>query len=144
MTAPKPTAQVLLMNVPPDLSRESAAWIQAQIAISNARTVATLRAEIDKVDDWANGLFVALNDVLQPLLRELPALAQQLAPAWHRTAERFDALQAGGAVPDGENDESLEVLEARKMFYRICASLDLWPQPAVARPVGVVPAKRRA
>lgn len=142
MTASK--HKVPIMNFPADLSPETAAWIQAQIAISKARTVATLHAEIDKVDDWTNGVFVALNDVLQPLLRELPALGQQLAPAWRRTAERFDALQTGGAVPDRENDESLEVLEARKMLFRICASLDLWPQPARARPVRVVPSKRRA
>ena len=55
-------------NIPADLSPEAAAWLQAQMAISNARTAAVLREEINKVDDWANGIFAALRDAIGHLL----------------------------------------------------------------------------
>ena len=48
----------MMTNLPADLSPETAAWLHTQIAISTARAVAPLREELDKVDDWAGGLFV--------------------------------------------------------------------------------------
>lgn len=128
-----------MTNIPADLSPETAAWLQAQLVISNARTAATLRAEINKVDDWASGLFMALRDVLAPLLCELPAAAQRLAPVWGEAAQRFDALHAGQAV-DGEDWETLELLEARKMLYRIFEVAKLWPRTDV---VQLQPARKR-
>jgi len=118
----------MMTNLPADLSPETAAWMHAQIAISTARAVAPLREELDKVDDWAGGLFVVLLNVLPHLLRTQPELAAKLEPQWRKAAQRFDALQARGArhTRDGE---SLETLEARKMLYRIFALMGLWPQP---------------
>ena len=65
-------------QTPADLSPETAAWMQAQMAINNARTAAVLREEINKVDDWANGIFAALRDVLAYQLRESPELGKAL------------------------------------------------------------------
>jgi hypothetical protein len=130
------------MNFPADLSPETAAWIQAQIAISSARTTAALRMEIDKVDDWANGLFVALKDVLEPLLRELPEMGQQLAPAWSEAAQRFDALQASGAS-DAKKGETLELLEGRKMLYRIFELTKQWPRAEPVQPARRAVARRK-
>ena len=122
----------MMTNVPADLSPETAAWLHAQIAISTARAVAPLREELDKVDDWAGGLFVVFTNVLPHLLRTQPELAARLAPQWRKAAQRFDALQARGAqrTKDGE---SLEMLEARKMLYRIFAVMELWPEQAQDR-----------
>ncbi|CAM3935424.1 hypothetical protein ACAN107058_20250 [Paracidovorax anthurii] len=122
----------MMTNQPADLSPETAAWLHTQIAISTARAVAPLREELDKVDDWAGGLFVVFLNVLPHLLRTQPELAAKLAPQWRKAAQRFDALQARGArrARDGE---SLESLEARKMLYRIFSLMELWPQSAKAK-----------
>lgn len=112
-------------TIPSTLSPEATAWMQAQIAISTARAVAPLREELDKLDDWANGLFVIFSEVLPALLREHPEMAAQLAPQWAGAAKRFDALQTSGQrrTKDGE---SLELLEARKMLYRLFAVAGVW------------------
>ncbi len=126
----------MMTNLPADLSPETAAWMHAQIAISTARAVAPLREELDKVDDWAGGLFVVFLNVLPHLLRTQPELAAKLEPQWRKAALRFDALQARGTrhTRDGE---SLETLEARKMLYRIFAVMELWPcSPKAKRSVG--------
>lgn len=125
----------MMTNQPADLSPETAAWVHAQIAISTARAVAPLREELDKVDDWAGGLFVVFLNVLPHLLRTQPDLAAKLEPQWRKAAQRFDALQKRG-VRRSRDGESLETLEARKMLYRIFALMKLWPQPAQAESKG--------
>lgn len=118
------------MELPAGLSPEVSAWIQAQIALSNASNAATLRAEINKVDDWANGVFVALKDVLLPLLKDHPATARDVGPQWRKAAEQFERIDQG--YPPAEPDETLELLEARKMIYRIFELLGVWRMAAVA------------
>lgn len=83
----------MMTNLPADLSPETAAWMHAQIAISTARAVAPLREELDKVDDWAGGLFVVFLNVLPHLLRTQPELAAKLEPQWRKAAQRFDAMR---------------------------------------------------
>ena len=113
-------------QIPADLSPETAAWLQTQMVIHNARTAATLRAEINKVDDWANGIFAALRDVLTHQLRTSPELAQALAKNWSKAARDFDRIDVRGLPANP--DEPLEYLEARKMFYRTFGLLGLMPK----------------
>lgn len=88
-----------------------------------------LRAEIDRVDEWATGVFQVLVDVLHPLLKAHPDIALALAPHWRHAAERFDRVRAStGQLEDV--DETVERLEARKMLYRQYDWLGLWPRPA--------------
>ncbi len=115
-----------MTNLPADLTPEAAAWMHTQIAISNARTAATLRREIDKVDDWANGVFAALRDVLAHLLRESPQLGQALASDWSQAARDFDRIDVLG-LP-ARPDEPLEYLEARKMLYRFFGVMGSMPK----------------
>ena len=112
-----------MTHLPADITPEAAAWMHTQIALSNARTAATLRREIDKVDDWANGIFAALRDVLQHQLRESPALASALAKDWGPAARAFDRIEVRGLPP--APDEPLEFLEARKMYFRLFGSVGL-------------------
>lgn len=112
-------------TIPSDLSPEAAAWMQAQIAISTARAVAPLREELDRMDDWANGLFVVLADVLPLLLREHPQMAATLGPKWAGAAGHFERLQATGQQRTQEG-ETLELLEGRKMLYKVLATLGFW------------------
>lgn len=130
------------MNLPADLSPETAAWMRVQMTLAAARAVEPLKAEINKVDDWANGLYVVLLDVLPGLLKANPALARELAPKWLAAAESFDLIDKHGQPP--EPDEPLEFLEGRKMLYRLFAALKLWPSAAVKSPVRAVPRARRA
>lgn len=118
------------MECPAGLSPEICAWIQAQITLSNARNAATLRAEINKVDDWANGVFLALKDVVLPLLKDHPGAACEVGPVWRKAAEQFEQIEQG--TPPADPDETLELLEARKMLYRIFDILGLWHQAAQA------------
>lgn len=87
-----------------------------------------LRAEIDRVDDWANGVFAALLEVLFPLLRAHPEIAKELAPVWQRIAERFDA-QTKGKRQAGNFHEPDEMLEARAMLYRELSKFGVFPPP---------------
>lgn len=118
------------MNLPADLSPETAAWMRMQMTMAAARAVEPLKAEINKVDDWANGVFVALKDVLLPLLKDHPATARDVGPQWRKAAEEFERIEQGGATADP--DETLELLEARKMLYRVFEMLGLWRKAAVA------------
>lgn len=113
-------------TTPADLSPETVAWLHAQMAINNARTAAVLREEINRVDDWANGIFAALRDVLLHQLKANPSLAAALAPGWRQAAEDFDRINLHGlpAAPD----EPLEFLEARKMLYRLYVRLGIAPE----------------
>ncbi|MCO1336767.1 hypothetical protein MO867_20785 [Microbulbifer sp. OS29] len=73
-----------------------------------------LRAELDAVDEWANGLFLALKDVLTPLLKRHPEVAAELAPRWQKVVEEFHRTEGGR-------------LEARKMLYSQLALVSVWP-----------------
>ncbi len=65
------------MSMPTDLSNEAAAWMHTQIAIANARSAALLREEIDRLDDWANGLYLVLLNVLPFLMKAHPEMARR-------------------------------------------------------------------
>ncbi|WP_054074419.1 hypothetical protein [Comamonas testosteroni] len=117
----------MLTNLPADISPETAAWIHAEILAHNARTAAVLREEINKVDDWANGIFAALRDVLAHQLRESPELGKVLAKNWSRVAKDFDRIEVQGLPAKAH--EPLEFLEARKMLYRVFVSLGAMPHP---------------
>lgn len=113
------------MEVPAGLTPEAAAWMQAQIAMANAQSAAILRCELSKVDDWANGIFAAVRDLLLHQLEADPGLAAALAPEWRKVAEDFDRIDVQG-LPAAPN-EPLEFLEARKMLYRLSSVLGLMP-----------------
>ena len=85
-----------------------------------------LREEINKVDDWANGIYAALRDVLMHQLRESPELGKTLAKNWSRAARDFDRIHVQGQP--ARKDEPLEFLEARKMYYRVFSHLGVMPK----------------
>ena len=113
-------------NLPADLTPETAAWLQAQMIINNARTAAVLREEINKVDDWANGIFAALRDVLAHQLRASPQLGQALASDWSQAAQEFDRIDVLGQP--ARPNETLEFLEARKMLCCLFGLLGKMPK----------------
>ena len=113
-------------QMPTDLSPETAAWLQSQMAINNARSAAILREEINKVDDWANGVFAALRDLIAIQLQDAPGLGQALAREWSVAARDFDRIDVQGLPP--KQDEPLEYLEARKMLYRLFSAVGTMPK----------------
>lgn len=115
-------------HIPADLSPETAAWLQAQMVIHNARTAAVLREEINKVDDWANGIFAALRDALGHLLGEArPIVGDGLGRDWAKASQDLARL-IDGAPPVHHPGESMELLEARAMLYDFYARLGLMPR----------------
>lgn len=115
-----------MTNFPADLTPEAAAWMHAQIAISNARSAAILRDEIRKVDDWADGIFVALRDVVGNLLFDTNDLGRDLGRSWARAASRFEQISDHGDTPD--IGESPELLEARKILFNLYSSIGVMPK----------------
>ena len=116
-----------MSNMPANLSPETSAWLQAQMVINNAKTAAILRAEINKVDEWANGIFAALRDVLRYQLGQSPDLAGELGSRWSQTAEDFDRIYEHGQKP--RPHETLEYLEARKMLFQYFAAAGTLSKP---------------
>lgn len=130
------------MNLPADISPETAVWMRMQMTIAAARAVEPLKAEINQVDDWANGVFVVLRDVLPYLLKTFPELARDMAPQWSAAALDFDRIDVQGHP--AKPDEPLEFLEARKMLYRTFALLGVWEAAQQQKPLKSVPRARRA
>ena len=109
---------------PPPATTE---WVRELLAQEIDKAVAPLRQEIDQLDDWANGVFAALEDSLRVLLVKHPGIAAELAPLWRDAAEQFDKLGSSGQSEDFHQTQ--ELLEARKMLYRQLALLHVWPLP---------------
>jgi hypothetical protein len=86
--------------------------------------VAALRKELDKVDDWANGIQVSLIQLLPLLLRDHSRVlaAQEMLAHSHA---RYVALSLDPT--DGEPGETSELFESRAMLYRMFTLLKLWP-----------------
>lgn len=117
-----------MFNMPADLSPETTAWLQAQMVINNAKTAAILRAEINKVDEWANGIFAALRDGLGHLLGNVhPIISEGLAHEWDQASQDFDRIAAGDKALHNKG-ESLEQLEARALLYRFYVQLGMMPK----------------
>lgn len=90
--------------------------------------VAQLRAELERVDNWATGVFQVLQEVLEYQLGEQPGLAAWLEPMWREASQRFDEVDGNTGQPAGP-DETVERLEARKMLYRMFSAAGLWSRP---------------
>jgi hypothetical protein len=98
------------------------------MVINNARTAAVLREEINKVDDWANGIFAALRDALGHLLGEVrPIVGDGLGRDWSTAAQDLARVMDGG-TPVNHPGESMELLEARAMLYDFYSRLGLMPR----------------
>jgi hypothetical protein len=76
---------------------------------------AALKAEIDRVDNWANGVYKALSDLTTVCLQDNSKAAALLAEWWKDVADDYDRVEAGQQI---EDPQPLEFLEARKMLYR--------------------------
>ncbi|EPO8089460.1 hypothetical protein [Pseudomonas aeruginosa] len=88
--------------------------LSEQIRREVAAAVAPLERKLEEQDEWMNGLFLALEDLLQALLRENPALVQSAIVDWQTAADRYE-LASQGLYPD----ETVQRLEPRKMLYRM-------------------------
>ena len=88
------------------------------------QTLLAMRAEIQASDDWANGIFLMLHQVLPLLLRDHPNVSkvQHLLEA---ADARYEELLAH---PErAEEGEPAGLHEAGKMMYRQMALLGVWP-----------------
>lgn len=88
--------------------------VSEQIRREVAAATAELRQKLDQQDEWMNGLFLALEDLMQALLRANPEMVEPAIADWQKAAEHYE-LASQGLYPD----ESPERLEPRKMLYRM-------------------------
>lgn len=84
-----------------------------------------LRKQVDRLDDWSNGLFAALSDLSLYLLKAQPDLAKLLGPVWEKAAHRFFEIENEEQASDLH--ETAELFEARKKLFRILQLYDVWP-----------------
>jgi len=94
--------------------------------------IVRLHAEIDAVDDWANGIFQMLVQVLPLLVRDHPN-AKKVQHLLRESDTRFEELMAH---PErAEEGEPAGLYEARKMMYRYMELLGVWSDvdPAEAK-----------
>ena len=111
------------------INPETTEWVRALLQQEIERAVAPLRQELDELDDWANGVFAALEDVLIPLLKAQPDIARKVQPLWLLAAQRYEQLEKSQGQAD-DFHETAALLEARKMLYRQLAVLKAWPERA--------------
>ena len=83
-----------------------------------------LRAEIDAVDDWSNGVFMLLIEVLPQLLRDHPSAAK-VRDSLKRSADRYELLLAH--PEQAEDGEPAGLYEARNMAYRLLGLTGVLP-----------------
>ena len=81
---------------------------------------------MDEVDDWANGVFLALQDLVYVLAREYPNVVPPLTDKWRQDAARYAELEQG-AEPDPDQPNEQALLEARKMLYRMGVVTKVFP-----------------
>ena len=81
---------------------------------------------MDEVDDWANGVFLALQDLVYVLAREYPKVVPPLTDTWRQDAARYAELEQGAAPDPGQPNEQA-LLEARKMLYRMGVVTKVFP-----------------
>jgi hypothetical protein len=88
------------------------------------KEIEALRGQIDETDDWANGVFLLMEQILPFLLRGHPEL-DKIEKLLQASAERYEELQAH---PErAEDGETAGLYEARKILYRHMALLGVWP-----------------
>lgn len=101
-----------------------------------------LQAEIQATDDWANGVFLTLVQVLPLLLRDHPNVSK----VQHLLKAADDRHEELFAHPErAEEGEPAGLHEAGKMLYRQLALLGVWPcvAPAEAACDSLARAKRQ-
>ena len=110
------------------LPPKEVAWLREQMRQEVEQRIAPLRRELDGLDDWANGVFAALLDLLLPLLRTHPELGATLEALWRSAAEQYAELERN-PTRRADLQTTPELLEARKMLYWVLGQLGHWPQP---------------
>lgn len=115
-----------------ELPPKGAAWLREQVRQEVEHRIAPLRRELDGLDDWANGVFAALLDLLLPLLKTHPELSHTLEALWRSAAEQYAELERSPGRRR-ELQTTPELLEARKMLYWMLGQLGQWPTPPKRR-----------
>lgn len=73
--------------------------------------------DVDKVDDWANGIWHALMDLLCVMADTHPEVLVQLEDKWRECSDNYLAAKTKNYVT-----QDARMLEARKMLYQMLQS----------------------
>jgi len=91
---------------------------------AQSNEIETLRTQIEEADDWATGVFYALNQILPLLLRDHPKAAE-IQQRLQASDDRYEELLAH--PQQAEEGEPAGMYEACKMLNRQWAILGVWP-----------------
>lgn len=87
--------------------------LRGEVSRSVAAAIAPLEKKLDAQDEWMNGLYLVLEDLLHALAQERSPLLERLLPQLQEAAEQYP-LACQGLLPD----DSPHSLEPRKLLYR--------------------------
>lgn len=87
--------------------------------------IVTLRKKIDQVDDWANGIYMALQYTLCALLPECDVARKKLQKLLALEAKQYEQMERQGLTHTSEG-MPLERFEASKILYRTLEVSDVW------------------
>lgn len=88
--------------------------IRAEVQRAVAEATELLLKKLDEQDEWANGLLLALEDLMQALAKARSPVLETVIQDWQKAADHYE-LARQGLYPD----ESAQRLEPRKLLYRM-------------------------
>lgn len=104
------------------LTEHDLAFIDKKIA----EQIEPLKKEIQENEHFMYGILTTLMELMPPLLKSNPELAQKLEPRFRYHAQKFANLQSGQS---DEFDDTPDRHEPAKMLYKYLELLDTWKQP---------------
>lgn len=85
-----------------------------------------LQKEIQENEHFMYGTLTALLQLMIPLLKSNPNLAQQLEPIFRKAVEKHKLLHSGQSE---DFEDTPERHEAAKFLYQYLELLNIWKQP---------------
>lgn len=92
---------------------QQAEWLRGEIQQAVAAAIAPLQQALDAQDEWMNGLYLVLDELLHALAQERSPLLERLLPRLQEAADHYPLACQGL-----HSDDSPHSLEPRKLLYR--------------------------
>ena len=117
------------MNQTPEEIWQMLATIDERVEQALQKRLEPIQRELDELDDFCNGLLLALAEVLPHIWKADEGISRTLAKTWGEAARQFDQIEKlDGQHPDF--DQTLELLRPRKVLYDILLKRKEFGTPA--------------
>jgi hypothetical protein len=118
-----------VMNQTPEEIWQMLATIDERVESALQKRLEPIQRELDELDDFCNGLLLALAEVLPHIWKADEGISRTLAKTWGEASRQFDQIEKlDGQHPDF--DQTLELLRPRKVLYDILLKRKEFGTPA--------------